>query len=116
MIEHTSDVQHFGPRWGWLFFAGPVIWYLYFWLVGLAAGAKCAADAGAVVTWVTIGLLGGTLVGLVYSTWRAGRAARLEGDEAVTDRDTLLRAGFLLGAFFILVAVFVGVPALVPPC
>lgn len=97
------------PRWSWLFLAGPVIWYLYFWVVYLAAEAGCTANSGAVVTWTTIGLTGATMVAIGYYTLRARRP-----DD---DGSPLLKAGVLLGVFFVIATLFVGVPALVlQPC
>jgi len=105
----------FVPRWAWLFLAGPIIWYLYFWVVYLAAEAGCTADAGEVVTWVTIGLTGGTMVAVAYYAWRAARA-RTEGDDD-DGSGSLIRAGFLMGLVFVVASLFVGVPALVlQPC
>jgi len=116
VIERTSDHGRFGPRWSWLFFAGPIIWFVYFWVVYRAADSGCTPDTGAVATWVSIGLLGGSLVGGVYYTWRAGKA-RAGGDETVTEGVSLLRAGLLVGAFLILATLLIGVPALVlDPC
>ena len=105
----------FVPRWAWLFLAGPTIWYVYFWVAYLAAEAGCTADAGEVVTWVTIGLTGATMVAIAYNAWRADRA-RAEGDDE--DRTgTLIRAGFLMGLVFVVASIFVGVPALLlQPC
>jgi hypothetical protein len=105
----------FVPRWAWLFLAGPTIWYVYFWVAYLAAEAGCTADAGEVVTWVTIGLTGATMVAIAYNAWRADRA-RTEGDDE--DRTgTLIRAGFLMGLVFVVASMFVGVPALLlQPC
>lgn len=116
MTERPSENRTFGPRWGWLFLAGPVIWYVYFWIAYLSAEAGCAANSGVLVTWVTIGLTGGTMVAIAYYTWRAARARRSE-DTDITDGGSLVRAGFLMGAFFILATSFVGIPALVlQPC
>lgn len=113
MTERPPDTRPLGPRWTWLFLAGPTIWYLYFWVAYLAAEAGCAADAGAVVTWVTIGLSGGTMVALAYHTSRARRTRH----QHVSSSGSLMRAGFLMGAFFVLVTLFVGFPAVVlQPC
>lgn len=116
MIERPSENRPFVPRWAWLFLAGPILWYLYFWVAYLAAEAGCTVDSGAVVTWVTIGLTGATLVAIAYYTWRAERARRSRDAEG-GNISSLIRAGFLLGAFFVLATLFVGVPALVlQPC
>lgn len=98
------------PRWTWLFLAGPVIWYLYFWVVYLAAEAGCTANSGAVVTWLTIALTGATLVAIAYYTWKARQPVGRDGG-------SLVKAGFLLGIFFVIATLFVGVPAMfLQPC
>lgn len=106
------------PRWTWLFLAGPILWYLYFWVVYLAAEAGCVADVGLVVTWVTVVLTGLTILGIVYYAWVSLRQV----DVATTSEDdgnvrSLIRAGFLLGGMFVAATVSVGIPALVmQPC
>ncbi len=111
MTDTQPDSRGFVPRWVWLFLAGPVIWYFYFWVVYLAAEAGCAADTGALVTWVTIGMTGATIVAIAYYTWRAGRAAGEKGARP------LIKAGYLIGGIFLVATLFVGVPALVlHPC
>jgi hypothetical protein len=106
------------PRWTWLFLAGPVTWYAYFWVVYLAAEAGCEADVGAFVVWVTVVLTGITSVTITFYGWRSFREA---ASPKVTANDgsirSLVRAGFLLGGFFVAASLFVGVPALlVGPC
>ena len=106
------------PRWTWLFLAGPVIWYAYFWVVYLTAEAGCEAEVGTVVVWVTVVLTGITSVTIAFYTWRSLRDT---ASAKVTANDgnirSLVRAGFLLGGFFVAASLFVGVPALVVgPC
>lgn len=101
------------PRWTWLFLAGPLLWYLYFWIVYLAAEVGCAAGAGGLVTWVTIGMSVATIVAIAYYTLKAARGfAEGGGDER-----PLVRAGYLLGGLFLVATLFVGVPAMaLQPC
>ena len=116
MIERPPDDHPTVAGWAWLFLAGPIIWYLYFWVVYLAAEAGCTANSGAVVTWVTIGLTGATMVAIAYYALRGSRA---RGTQATGEDGTgsLIGAGMLLGAFFVVATLFVGVPALVlQPC
>lgn len=116
MTERSHESQPFRPRWAWLFLAGPIIWYLYFWVVYLAAEAGCNANSGAVVTWVTVGLTGGTIFAIAFYTWRAKRIRGL-WDRDNDDANALVKAGFLMGAFFVLATLFVGIPALIlQPC
>jgi hypothetical protein len=111
MTESESDRQAFSPRWVWLFLAGPVIWYFYFWIVYLAAEAGCVADTGALVTWVTVGMTGATMVAIAYYTWRAARDAGGQSSRP------LVKVGYVMGGFFLVATLFVGVPALVlQPC
>lgn len=113
MTERPTG-NRFVPHWTWLFLAGPVIWYLYFWVVYLVAEAGCAADAQVLVTWVTLGLTGVTLLAITYHALRSAReSTETEND----DIRSLVRAGLLMGGFFLVASLFVGVPALVlQPC
>lgn len=114
MTQQPSQKQLI-PRWVWLFMAGPVIWYGYFWVAYLAAETGCAAEVPDLVTWTTIALTGAALGLIGYYTWRATRSPQPEDGE--DSGGSLIRAGFLMGVIFVVATVFVGLPALVlQPC
>lgn len=116
MTERPRERLGLVPRWAWLFLAGPILWYVYFWVVYLVAEAGCATGSNAVVTWATIGLTGVTTVAVAHQAWRA-RRARGTSDSSVAHEASMTGVGFRMGAFFVLATVFVGVPALVlTPC
>lgn len=106
------------PRWTWLFLAGPILWYVYFWVVYLAAEAGCVAEVGSLVTWTTVVLTGITMVAVVYYAWRAFHEAdTLEVTHDRGDLRSLVRTGLLLGGLFAVSTLFVGIPALMlQPC
>lgn len=115
----------------WVFFlAGPVIWIVHFMAVYLLAEAACAAGAGgprllgfsllALVTLVaTVLAVGaaGVLAMRAYQIWR-GRTDASSDWLAGAERDAgLALLGWLLGAFFVVAILFVGVPAaFLDPC
>lgn len=110
--------QRLVPRWTWLFLAGPVLWYVYFWVVYLAAEAGCVAEAGSLVTWTTVLLTGVTAAAVAYYAWRAFRDTDAPD---VTHHEgslrSLVRTGWLLGILFVVATLFVGIPAVVlQPC
>jgi len=103
--------------WSWwpvLFLAGPVVWYLYFWVVYLAAEAGCAFGfRGVSVFTVVLTIFSAITVGAFALLARRRSSRRQDGDY----RQVLVQAGFLLGVMFLIGTVFVGVPALVlQPC
>lgn len=115
MIDHPKN-RPMVPGWVWLFLAGPIIWYLYFWVVFLAAEAGCPANTAALVTWVTIGLIGASMVAIAYYAQPSSRSRSPRGP-GPGNHDSLVGVGLLLGAFFVVATLFVGVPALVlQPC
>ena len=112
MTDRPSENRSPFPRWAWLFLAGPVIWYFYFWIVYLAAEAGCVANTGALVSWITVGMSGATIVAIAYYAWQANRGSGDAGGNRA-----LVRAGYLMGGLFVVATLFVGVPALVlQPC
>lgn len=114
MIKGPTERDSATPEWAWLFLAGPILWYLYFWVVYLAAEAGCNLNAGAVVTWLTIGLTGATVVSIAYYAARASRSRESDDDNA---SGALVTVGLMLGVFFVVATLFVGAPALVlQPC
>lgn len=111
-----------------LFLAGPVIWYLHFWLVYLLAEAICEADGFDVrvlalhplsfVTLATTTIAAGVTLFFTDRAWRRFRR-RVDGTEPqVAESERMLAfTGILLGLVFFLSILFVGVPALfLPPC
>lgn len=112
MIDRPRNRSTVGG-WVWLFLAGPIVWSLYFWVDILAADAGCPANRAALVTWVTVGLVGVSLVALAYY----GRPTRRPRGSGSDNRDSLLGFGLLLGAVFVVTTLFIGAPALVlQPC
>lgn len=100
------------PGWLWMSLAGPTIWYLYFWVDYLAAGEGCPANIAALVTWVTIGLTGASMIAIAYYA-QAGSGSRGRRDSG----DSLVGVSLLVGVFFVVATLFVGVPALMlQPC
>ena len=115
MIDHPKS-RHTVPGWAWLSLAGPTTWYLYFWVVDLAAEGGCRANTAALVTWVTIGLTGASMVAIAYYAQPTSlfRNPRGSGPD---DQDSLVGLGLLLGVCFVVATLLVGVPALVlQPC
>lgn len=106
------------PRWTWLFLGGPVLWYVYFWVVYLAAEAGCVAEIGLLVIWVTVVLTSLTILGIAYYAWRSLQevgVTRVTGGHGSVR--SLVRAGVLLGGVFAAATLSVGIPALViQPC
>jgi hypothetical protein len=106
-------------RWLLWFLAGPVLWYLFFWVVYLMAEAACVSSlaftttAGIpTVSFVTIVLSVATAVPVVWFMWRAFQARNRKSDE-----QPLVFAGGILGISFFVATVFVGMPALFfAPC
>jgi hypothetical protein len=100
-------------RWIVLFLAGPVAWYLFFWVVYLMAEAACVSSlaftetAGIpTVSFITLAL---TLVSAVPVVWFMFRALRRSQDES--PHQPLVLAGAILGISFFVATVFVGLPA-----
>lgn len=119
----SAGDQEAQPRTVWmLLLGGPVIWFVHFMAVYLAAEIGCKLvrfDIALLgvpgVSVVTIGATVLAEVALVVATaralqrWRRGRGA---GEEA-----KVAFAGILLGAFSVIAVVFTAVPALVlQPC
>lgn len=101
-------------RWIVLFLAGPVIWYLFFWVAYLMAEAACVSTlaftetAGfPTVSFITIALTVVTAVPVVWFMIRAFGQA--DGD---SPHQGLVKAGGILGISFFVATVFVGLPAL----
>ena len=122
-MTHPSGQRphpHLRPeRWIVLFLAGPVIWYLFFWVVYLMAEAACVSTLAftetsglPTVSLLTIAL---TLVAAIPVVWFMVRAFRQsDGD---SPHHALVKAGGILGISFFVATVFVGLPALFfPPC
>jgi heme/copper-type cytochrome/quinol oxidase subunit 2 len=118
-----------------LFLAGPSIWMVHFLVVYLLAEALCAADVDAeigslpalsVVTLVLtlVAVAGAALTTvLAFRRWRraAGDAPVDDGHQGSAssgEHDAeLALAGLLLGTFFIVAILFVGLPAaILDPC
>lgn len=104
-------------RWIVLFLAGPVIWYVFFWVVYLMAEAACVSTlaftetAGLpTVSLLTIALTLITAVPVVWFMVRAFRAFRLS--DSNSPHHALVKAGGILGISFFVATVFVGLPAL----
>lgn len=114
MTQQPSQKQLI-PRWVWLFLAGPVVWYGYFWVAYLAAEAGCTAEVADLVTWTTIALTGAALAVIGHYTWRAIRTQQAKDGQ--DSGGSLIRAGSLMGVIFVVATVFVGLPVLVlQPC
>lgn len=110
-MDHPKH-RHVVPGWAWLFLAGPTIWYLYFWVGYLAAGEGCPANTAALVTWVTIGLTGASMIAIAYYA-QPGSGSRAPRNSD----DSLVGVSLLVGVLFVVATLFVGVPALVlQPC
>ena len=100
-------------RWIVLFLAGPVIWYLHFWAVYLAAEAACAAGGTGIELggWplLSVFVIVATVLAVAAIWFLALRARRWGGQFA--------RVGALLGVLFAVATLFVGAPTLfLPPC
>ncbi|HKZ19019.1 MAG TPA: hypothetical protein VJQ57_02805, partial [Acidimicrobiia bacterium] len=117
MTHPSGQLPHPHPRpdrWIALFLAGPVIWYLFFWVVYLVAEAACVStlaftETGGVptVSLITMAL---TLVTAIPVVWLMVRAFRKADDNA--PYQALIKAGGILGISFFVATVFVGLPAL----
>ena len=104
------------PRWAWLFLTGPITWYLYFWVGYVAEEAGCPVNNAALVTWVAIGLIGALMVAIAYYA-QPKSLLRNPRDSGPDDHGSLVGVGLLLGVFFVVVTLFIGVPDLVlQPC
>lgn len=106
--------------WSVLFLAGPVIWYLYFWLVYLVAEAGCTAGGVQVLGLPAVSVLtvAATIlaVAAIAMLTLIGRRRLSPGQDDGTQQPLLL-AGYLMGMLFIVATLFVGVPAtLMSPC
>ncbi|MGH8959443.1 MAG: hypothetical protein ACRDVK_12315 [Acidimicrobiia bacterium] len=122
-MTHPSGQRphpHLRPdRWIVLFLAGPVIWYVFFWVVYLMAEAACVSSLALTetaglptVSLITIAL---TLISAVPVVWFMVHAFRkADGD---SPHRALVMAGGVLGISFFVATVFVGLPALFfSPC
>lgn len=101
-------------KWIVLFLAGPVVWYLFFWVVYLTAEAACVSTlaftktAGVpTVSFITMALTIVTAIPVVWFMVRAFR--RADGN---SPHQALVKAGGILGISFFIATVFVGLPAL----
>lgn len=118
-----------------LFLAGPSIWMVHFLVVYLLAEVFCAADVDAeirslpVLSVVTLVLTLVAVAGAAVTTVLAFRRWRRAASDASVDDGhqrsassgehdaELALAGFLLGTFFIVAILFVGLPAaILDPC
>lgn len=100
-------------RWVVLFLAGPVIWYLHFWVVYLAAEAACAAGGTGLelggMPLLSVFVVVATVLAVASIWWFARRAGRRGGE--------FTQVGALLGVLFVFATVFVGLNALfLSPC
>jgi uncharacterized membrane protein YdbT with pleckstrin-like domain len=107
------------PAWVIVLLAGPVIWYLYFWAVYLAAEAMCAGQSNDSVVLgvplVSALVVLATVVAVVPIGWFALRARRVDPNRG--HREQLARTGAMLGFVFVFATLFVGLPAVfLPPC
>lgn len=107
-----------------LFLAGPVIWYLHFWLVYLLAEAGCVAGTdlasetmwSSQTKWLTVAIIATTAAAVALTAWFTLRAWR-RWRTAQPSQGTLAFGGFVMGLLFMLAILMVGMPALVmPPC
>lgn len=108
--------------------AGPVIWYLHFWLVYLLAEAICEAGGFDVrllglrplsfVTVATTAIAAGVTLFFTGRAWRQWRHSGDGTEPAVAESErTLAFTGVLLGLVFFVSILFIGVPALfLRPC
>ncbi|MGH8926214.1 MAG: hypothetical protein ACRDWA_16525 [Acidimicrobiia bacterium] len=101
-------------RWVVLFLAGPVIWYLFFWVVYLIAEAACVSSLAFTATadvptlsLITIALTVLSATAVVWFMVSAFRQANLD-----SPHQSLVLAGAILGVSFFIATVFVGLPAL----
>ncbi len=100
-------------RWPVLFLAGPVIWYLHFWVVYLAAEAVCTAGGTGMevggVPLLSVFVIVVTALAVAVIWWLALRASRRLGE--------FTRIGAALGVLFAFGTVFVALPAVfLSPC
>lgn len=107
------------PTWVVLFLAGPVIWYLHFWVVYLAAEAVCSgagsAQEVAGAGWLSAFVIVTTAGAVALIAGLAVAARRV--DSRSGHRSELARSGAALGFVFAVATLFVGLPAIVlPPC
>jgi uncharacterized membrane protein YdbT with pleckstrin-like domain len=108
------------PAWVIVLLAGPVIWYLYFWAVYLAAEAMCAGQSNDDSVVLGVPLVSAlvvlaTVVAVVPIGWFALRARRVDPNRG--HREQLARTGAMLGFVFVFATLFVGLPAVfLPPC
>ena len=101
-------------RWIVLFLAGPVIWYVFFWVVYLMAEAACVSTLAftetAGVPTVSLVTMALTLVTAIPVVWLMVRAFRKADDDS--PHQALVKVGGILGISFFVATVFVGLPAL----
>lgn len=108
------------PGWAILFLAGPVIWYLHFWLVYLVAEAGCAADDFRLLGLPGVSVV--TVVATVVAVVAIGALTvlayrRLSGGADDEPHRPLVLAGCLMGVLFLVATLFVGTPAvMMTPC
>ena len=133
-MSRRPDGDHQRPATGIiLFLAGPVIWYVCFWLVYLIAETACTQDGlrfralgleGVSVVTVGLSVLAIVVVAvLVVVAYRrlaepneSQDPVHVDGDDG-TNRLLLYWGGAILGALFALGILMVGIPALVlTPC
>ncbi|MPZ52309.1 MAG: hypothetical protein GEU79_06175 [Acidimicrobiia bacterium] len=115
--EKTSPAW---ATWATIFLAGPVIWYLHFWLVYLLAEAGCSAGGFQVLGLpaVSVFTVVATIVAVaaiaVFTVIGRRRISKAQDDGT---QQPMLLAGYLLGVCFIIATLFVGVPAsFISPC
>lgn len=125
----SEDRTPLYTRWPVVFLAGPVVWYLFFWIAYLIAEAGCAPGVEPFeifgwsgVSFLTVALTAAA-VGLI--AWFFVVAYRQTKSTSLMDvsedpddfRSTFLALGTGLAVLFIAASLFVGLPALVlAPC
>lgn len=108
------------PGWPLIFLAGPVIWYVYFWVVYLLAEAGCSPGFAELAIlgpkFVTVMTLTATSLALTLIVYLTAKAYGQMGRPLLSSSDNeanwfhLLAA--MLGVWFLVATMFVGLPAL----
>lgn len=120
MSNARSDSS--APR-GWpvIFLAGPVVWYLYFWVVYLIAEAGCSeafpdlaflgASLVSIATIIATAVAGALIVYYMVKAYRQ-LDGPLTSSGDVARGSSFLVLGVILGFIFLVATFFVGLPAL----
>lgn len=104
---HNWGEAH-GPHWTWLFFAGPIIWIVYFRVSILATAVGCAPNLLSVGVWSLVGVVGAAVLTI-------GLYSRGTGNWVLTSRAT--QQALIIGTALLTATVVIGLPLVLSrPC